>query len=223
MRVFVQFILVLALFNFSVACHNPAQANTQSTPKKAVKVLVLGDSLSAEYGLRRGTGWVNLLASSLGDTNNGRVTFVNASISGETTAGGRQRLSALLKDHQPQIVLIELGGNDALRGLALSSTEDNLRTLIQQSQQAKAEVILIGTKIPPNYGKAYSESYFQLFSKLQKNLKIAVVPFLLAGFADQANYADYFQTDGIHPNEAAQKQMADNVRPFLLKQLAKIK
>jgi acyl-CoA thioesterase-1 len=181
-------------------------------------ILVVGDSLSAEYGLKRGTGWVTLLEQRLArEKTNAKV--VNASISGDTTSGGRSRLPALLKQHQPTHVVLELGGNDALRGLPLAMTEDNLSQMTQAAQKAGANVLLVGMQVPPNYGMAYARQFAGLFEKVAKQHRAAVVPFLLKGVADGAEPTKLFQADRIHPLEEAQPRMLDNVWPELKKLL----
>lgn len=175
------------------------------------KLLIIGDSLSAEYGLSRGTGWVALLEKRL-QSNQLSWTVINASISGETTAGGQTRLATLLKTHQPQIVIIELGANDALRGLQLQATEKNLRLMIQSSKQTGAKVLLLGMRIPPNYGADYSNKFFRLFGKLASAEQIEYLPFFLEKVADKA---ELFQTDQIHPNAQAQSILLNNVWPKL--------
>jgi len=173
-------------------------------------VLVVGDSLSAEYGLKPGDGWVALLQKRLaGQKKPYRV--VNASISGDTTAGGRSRLPVALRTHKPAIVVIELGGNDALRGLPLSSTRDNLQTMVRLSQEAGAKVLVLGMQVPPNYGAAYGKEFEAVFDLVAKQSKAAVVPFLLRGVADRADQADWFQPDRIHPLAKAHPLMLDNV------------
>lgn len=174
-------------------------------------VLVLGDSLSAEYGLARNSGWVTLLEQRL-QAEKINATVQNASISGETTSGGRARLPVLLAKYRPDIVLIELGANDALRGLALNATEANLQALIRFSQQAKAKALLIGMQIPPNYGRDYSTRFSALFPALAKETKAALVPFLLQGVADQPQL---FQADRLHPTAEAQPALLNNVWPHL--------
>jgi len=186
--------------------------------KPAPVVLVVGDSLSAEYGLRRGSGWVALTEQKIAaEKLNARV--INASISGETTFGGRSRLPALLAQHQPTHVIIELGGNDALRGLALANTEDNLTWMVQTAQKAGARVLLAGMQVPPNYGPDYSRRFADLFASVARKNKAALVPFLLKGVGDVPDAARWFQADRIHPNEAAQPRMLDNVWPELKKLL----
>lgn len=177
-------------------------------------ILVLGDSLSAEYGLTRGTGWVALLEQKLHTTNQPRKV-INASISGETSSGGRVRLPALLKQHQPSVVVIELGGNDALRGLPLNGTLDNLRSMVKTSQAAGAKVLLLGMQMPPNYGKKYAQDFEQLYVQVAKEMSTALVPAFLKGVADTANPTELFQADRIHPTAQAQPIMLANVWPVL--------
>ena len=185
---------------------------------KERSLLVVGDSLSAEYGLPRGSGWVALLAQQLvQEKSSWRV--INASISGDTTSGGRSRLPALLKQHQPGIVIIELGANDALRGFSMKMTEDNLQEMIKACQAMGAKVLLVGMQVPPNYGADYAAQFSQVFIRLSKTHKTAVVPFLLKGIADVPNAAEWFQTDRIHPNAAAHPRMLANVLPALKKLL----
>jgi acyl-CoA thioesterase-1 len=179
-------------------------------------VLVVGDSLSAEYGLKRGTGWVALLEKRLAQEKVA-ARVVNASISGDTTSGGRSRLPALLKQHQPTHVVIELGGNDALRGLPLQMTEDNLSHMVQAAQKAGARVLVVGMQVPPNYGSDYANRFSGLFAKVAKQHKAALVPFLLAGIADGPEPTRLFQADRIHPSEEAHPRMLDNVWPELKK------
>jgi acyl-CoA thioesterase-1 len=178
-------------------------------------ILVLGDSLSAEYGLRRGTGWVALLSERLREQKR-PWQVVNASISGETTSGGRTRIADLLSRHRPGIVVIELGGNDALRGLDLALTERNLREMVQLSKGARAKPLLLGMMLPPNYGRAYAERFAGVYRKVADSEKAALVPFFLDGVGDRM---DLFQADRIHPNEQAQPKMLDNVWPALSKLL----
>ena len=177
-------------------------------------ILVVGDSLSAEYGLARGTGWVALLEKRLA-TEKLPAHVVNASVSGETTAGGRSRLVALLAQHRPTLVVIELGGNDALRGLALKSTEDNLAWMTQTAQKAGAKVLLVGMQVPPNYGRQYADQFAQLFVAVAEKNKTALVPFFLQKIADRQDASAWFQSDGIHPLAQAHPQMLDNVWPAL--------
>ena len=177
-------------------------------------ILVLGDSLSAEYGLPRGSGWVALLEQKL-QAEKRRATLANASISGETTAGGRSRLPALLQQHQPSIVIIELGGNDALRGLPLASTLDNLRAMSQAAQAAGAKVMLLGMQMPPNYGRQYAQDFEAMYAKVAKEFQTALVPAFLKGVADAPNPLALFQADRVHPTAQAQPIMLANVWPLL--------
>ena len=181
-------------------------------------ILIVGDSLSAEYGLRRGTGWVALLEKQLA-SDKVAAKVVNASISGDTTSGGRSRIAALLTTHEPSIVVIELGGNDALRGLPLDMTQANLAAMTQAAKKAGAKVLLLGMQVPPNYGSAYSATFAGLFTKVAKAEKVALVPFFLTGVADVPDVAAQFQADRIHPNEQAQPKMLANTWPELKKLL----
>ena len=174
-------------------------------------ILVLGDSLSAEYGLPRDTGWVKLLADRLAKEAP-QYSVVNASISGETTSGGRTRLPRLLQQHRPSVVVLQLGANDGLRGLPPAAMRENLAAMIEASRAAGARVLLVGIRIPPNYGRDYAERFAAVYGQLAREQKVAVVPFLLDGFADDLRY---FQDDRIHPNEGAQPRMLATVWPQL--------
>ncbi len=177
-------------------------------------MLIVGDSLSAEYGLPRGRGWVALLQQRL-DAQRPGVRVVNASISGDTTSGGRSRLPALLQQHQPTHVVLELGGNDALRGLPLTMTEDNLRTMARAAKAAGARVLITGMQVPPNYGRRYADDFAALFGKVAREEQAALVPFLLAGVADGPDAERLFQPDRIHPTAEAHPRILDNVWPVL--------
>lgn len=184
---------------------NAAAASAEHT------VLVVGDSLSAEYGLERNTGWVSLLAERIAQA---KLSYIvqNASISGETTSGGRARLPDLLARYRPALVVIELGGNDALRGLPLAQMSANLQAMVSACRAATARVLLIGMRIPPNYGRAYAEGFGALYGELARANQAALVPFLMDRFADRI---DLFQADRIHPTAAAQALMLDTVWPYL--------
>jgi acyl-CoA thioesterase I len=182
--------------------------------KVGATVLIVGDSLSAEYGLARGTGWVALLEKRLA-THARPAKVVNASISGETTSGGRSRLAALLKQHQPKVVVIELGGNDALRGLPLGMTRDNLQDMVKQAKAVGARVLVLGMQMPPNYGRQYALDFSAMYDSVAKAQQVALVPFFLAGVADVPDFERLFQADRIHPNALAQPKMLDNVWPAL--------
>ncbi|RZL61217.1 MAG: arylesterase [Variovorax sp.] len=183
-------------------------------------ILVVGDSLSAEYGLKRGEGWVPLLEQRLRQQKIA-ATVVNASISGDTSSGGRARLPALLAQHKPTHLVLELGANDALRGLPLGNTEENLTQMTKAAQAAGAKVLIVGIQVPPNYGSDYTRRFEAIFPKVAATTRAAVVPFLLRGVADGANAASLFQADRIHPTAAAQPVMLDNVWPELRKLLGK--
>ncbi|MEK0416013.1 MAG: hypothetical protein RI949_19 [Pseudomonadota bacterium] len=205
------FILMLTSGLWGVCA--PALA-TQDTQKKIDTVLVVGDSLSAEYGLPRGSGWVALLEQRL-KAQGTSAQVVNASISGDTTSGGRSRLGALLSAHRPSVVIIELGGNDALRGLPLAMTESNLVDMVRRSKSSGARVLLLGMRVPPNYGKSYGQEFEALFQRIAKSEKVALVPFFLQGIADAPDSDRWFQSDRIHPNAQAHPHMLDNVWPAL--------
>lgn len=187
-------------------------------PVRPQVILVLGDSLSAEYGLPRGTGWVALLEKRLAQEEIA-ATVVNASVSGETTSGGRSRLAALLTQHQPSQVVIELGGNDALRGLPLKNTEENLTWMVQTAQKSGAKVLLVGMQVPPNYGTDYANRFAATFTTVAKARKVGVVPFFLKGVADRANALELFQPDRIHPTAAAHPIILGNMWPEIQKLL----
>ncbi len=170
-------------------------------------ILIMGDSLSAEYGLPRGSGWANLLQQQLISEASPWTVF-NASISGETTSGGRNRFSDLLAQKKPGLVLIELGANDALRGLPIKETESNLRKMIQLSKKSGAKVLLFGMQIPPNYGQNYTKQFQTLFFTLAREEDVALLPFFLNGVADKV---ELFQADRLHPNAEAQSILFKNV------------
>jgi len=171
---------------------------------------VLGDSLSAEYGLTQGKGWVALAQARL-DAEKMDAKMINVSISGETTSGGAARLAPLLEQH-PSIVIIELGANDGLRGLPLKSAEQHFREMIRAAQQAHAKVLLVGMQLPPNYGPDYTARFAALYGKLANETKSALVPFLFAGLENQPQM---FQADHLHPVAEAQPQLLNNVWPAL--------
>jgi acyl-CoA thioesterase-1 len=234
-----------------------------------VRILVVGDSLSAEYGLKRGSGWVALLENRLAESVNWNekkfskkndetkkstqittknttdnvapqaintpatadtsskisadFTVINASISGDTTSGGRSRLAPLIDLHHPTHVIIELGANDALRGLPVAKTEENLTAMVQTALTSKAKVLLVGIQIPPNYGAEFTKQFAATFPKVakanNKNGSVGLVPFMLTGVADSPEFAKLFQADRIHPTEAAQAQILNNIWPELQKLL----
>jgi len=195
-------------------CPLITQAQQQSSAAP-LRILVVGDSLSAEYGLKRGSGWVELLKHSLAQTHPS-IEVTNASISGDTTSGGLSRIKALLERTKPNIVLIELGANDALRGLALSMTKKNMLDMVRLVKEAGARTILAGMQIPPNYGRDYTTAFKELFEDVARSEQTALIPFFLEGIADEPAM---FQADTIHPNELAQPILMENVRRTLLPML----
>ena len=198
--------LVLLIVTFASFSINAEPVNADADPE--LTLLVMGDSLSAAYGIERDEGWVNLLAERLKDD----AQVINASISGETTSGGLQRFSDILGQRQPDIVLLELGGNDGLRGLPPNQMQENLASMIEQSQEAGAEVLLLGIDIPPNYGQAYRDAFTGVFHSLAEEYDVSLVPFLLE---DIALNDELMQSDGIHPTADAQPIILENVWPEL--------
>ena len=182
-----------------IAAETPV-ATTPETPT----LLVWGDSLSAAYGIAADEGWVNLLQEKLGDN----YKVVNGSISGETSAGGLTRLPEALKTHQPAYVLLELGANDGLRGIDLPTMRSNLEQMVKLAQAAKAKVVLIGIKLPPNYGTTFTDKFDAVYTDLAKEYELPLVPFLLAGVAEDW---DLMQADGLHPTAEAEPKVLDNV------------
>lgn len=187
---------IVLLFVFLAA---PAQA--------AQNILVFGDSLSAGFGLPQGAGWVDLLAQRL-QREKLAYDVVNASISGETTLGGRNRIEAALQEHKPAVVIVELGANDGLRGNAVETTRANLIAIVVACHKAGAKVLLVGMRIPPNYGPVYTRRFEAMFAEVARQQNASLVPFMLEGFADKR---DLFQADGIHPAAQAQPQILDNI------------
>jgi len=189
------------------------QAQTLSSMSdRPLRILVIGDSLSAEYGLTRGTGWVELLKQSMAGAQP-PVDITNASISGDTTSGGLSRIDAVLSKTQPDIVIIELGANDALRGLPLNMTKNNLLNMTRFSKKAGARVLLAGMQIPPNYGREYTDAFKNVFVDVARDEDSALIPFFLEGIAEDPAM---FQADTIHPNELAQPILMQNVRRALM-------
>lgn len=180
-------------------------ASTAATP--APVLLVVGDSISAGYGLSPDTGWAHLLASRL-SRESLPYRVVNASISGDTTAGGRARLPALLTQHHPAIVVVELGGNDGLRGGDLGAMRDNLEAMVSASLRTGARVLLVGMRLPPNYGATYTRQFETSYRDVARSTKVPLVPFLFEGFAETN---DWFQPDRIHPTAGAQPRLLDNI------------
>ena len=176
------------------------------TQVQAATVLVMGDSISAAFGLETQQGWVALLNDKL-TTKSTEFKVVNASVSGETTAGGLARFPDLLRKHQPQIVIIELGGNDGLRGLSLEYMAHNLTTMLQQAQEQDATVLLLGMRLPGNYGRRYTESFYQVYQDVAKQHDIALVDYFFDGVG---GVSGMMQADGVHPTQAAQPLLLKN-------------
>ena len=185
---------------------------TAGAQSNAPLILVFGDSLSAEYGLKRGSGWVALMQDQL-KKEGFPHRIMNASISGETTAGGQSRLPATLKKYKPNIMILELGANDGLRGLPVAQTERNLRSMISLADSAGAKSLIVGIRVPPNYGSLYAKQFDGIFSSIAQSVNAPLVPFMLAGIADNPKM---FQSDGIHPNEQAQRAIFANIWPTLV-------
>ena len=203
-------VLLAGLVSLTLATLSPGTAFGAEPPTQRT-LLVFGDSLSAAYGIEAADGWVNLLAERLAAENSG-YTVANASVSGETSSGGLARLPAALDEFKPAIVILELGGNDGLRGLPLGVLKDNLTAMIEMCLAAHAEVLLAGIQIPPNYGPRYTEPFYALFGEIAEDMKLAFVPFLIDGIPQQP---DLMQEDGIHPKAEAQFMILDNVWPIL--------
>lgn len=183
-----------------------------ASPSWGKTVLVLGDSLSAGYGISVKEGWVNLLQKNLNDTGSSQHSIINASVTGETTGGGLARLPALLAKHQPDIVIVELGGNDGLRGHAIKVMQKNILSIVQLSRDAGAQTLLLGMQIPPNYGRRYTQQFASAYNKIAQAQSLPFVPFFLDKVALKKAW---MQADGIHPNEKAQAQLLSNVLPHL--------
>ncbi|MFC2994992.1 arylesterase [Acinetobacter sichuanensis] len=190
---------------FSMICLLPVSSFAKS-------IMILGDSLSAGYGINPQQGWVTLLQQRLNQQFPKQHKVINASVSGETTSGALARLPKLLQTHQPNIVVIELGGNDGLRGQPPQMIQKNLAQMIQQSQKTKATVILLGMKIPPNYGTAYSTAFENNYKVLSQQYKVKMLPFFMNGIAGNKSL---MQKDLIHPNAVAQKILLDNAYPLI--------
>ena len=199
------FSTALLIVLFALPCSAYAEKN----------IVVFGDSLSAGYGIERDVSWVNLLQQELRHSHP-QLEVVNTSISGETTSGGTRRIARVLAEHQPDIIIVELGANDGLRGSSLSEMRRNLSDIIVQSQHAHAKVLLVGIRLPPNYGKAYVNEFQNTYAQLAKKHHVALLPFLLEGVP-----AEQFQADNLHPNAEAQQHIMGNVlkslRPLLTK------
>jgi acyl-CoA thioesterase-1 len=204
-------LLVCACATRAFAADTTTNADAVAATAGKPSIVVLGDSISAEYGLPRDTGWVALLRTKL-TQEHFDYSVANSSISGDTTSGGLARLPAALNRLKPKVVIVELGANDALRGVPLATTEANLRTIIEKSQAINAKVLLVGMYVPPNYGSDYTQKFHGVYEQLAKEKRVPLVPFLLAGIE---NKPEMFQADQIHPTPQAQPLLLNNVWPVL--------
>ena len=193
-------------------------AVARSAEEATNTLLVYGDSLSAAYGIQEAQGWVTLLESRLNEEN-WPYKLINGSVSGETTTGGLERLPKMLSNYQPDLVILELGGNDGLRGLPLETLKANLKKMISLIRAAGGEVLLTGIQIPPNYGPRYTEPFFSLYTEISEEDSLALVPFLIDGIPQQP---ELMQNDGIHPKAEAQIMILDNVWPYLEPMLSRL-
>ena len=177
----------------------------------AKSIVVLGDSISAGYGMDASQGWVNLLQQKFNREQKAHV-ISNESISGDTTAGGLARIDQALARHKPDIMLLELGANDGLRGLSPVEMKNNLIEMVRRSEKAGAKVMLLGMKIPPNYGKRYIDMFYNIYPQIADELKVPLVPFILE---DVAAKPEFMKTDGLHPNALAQPIIAEKIAAYL--------
>lgn len=182
-------------------------------PASAQGILIVGDSISAAFGLEIDQGWTALLEERL-EQEGADIQVMNASVSGDTTAGGLARLPRLLEQHQPDLVVIELGGNDGLRGMPPTNMQQNLSAMVEQSIEAGAEVLLLGMRIPPNYGVRYTQAFEKVFVDVSEEYDVELMPFVLEGIAGEADQS-LMQSDGIHPTAEAQSLILDNVWPYI--------
>jgi len=210
-----KFLIILLSFVFSAAAvnsHATAAPGTATTT-----IMVFGDSLSAGYGLPQDAGWVSLLKKRLQTQSQSQAYLINNSVSGETAHGGRKRIEQALKTYRPDIVIVELGGNDGLRGASIEAIRNDLEAIIEACLRNKATVLLAGMQLPPNYGITYTQKFQDIYPQLAKRHGVRLVPFLLDGFGDKR---EFFQADGIHPNAQAQAKIVENVWKILRTMLA---
>jgi acyl-CoA thioesterase-1 len=200
------------------ACYAGPSLSESGSPQHTSTILVVGDSLSAEYGLQRGQGWVARMQARMVQEEI-PAQVINASISGDTSSGGRSRLPALLAQHKPSLVIVELGANDALRGLPVAMTQDNLRAMAVAAKAAGAKVLLVGMQVPPNYGQSYGKQFADTFALVAKEQQVALVPFLLKGVADAPDAVRLFQADRIHPVAEAHATILATMWPAVRKLL----
>lgn len=180
-------------------------------PANAQGILIVGDSISAAFGLEISDGWVALLERRM-EAGGESLPVINASVSGDTTAGGLARLPRLLERHEPDLVVIELGGNDGLRGMRPANMQQNLSLMVEQARAAGADVLLLGMQLPPNYGLRFTEAFAQVFVAVSEEHEVPLVPFLLAGIAGEPDRT-LMQADGIHPTAKAQERILENAWP----------
>jgi acyl-CoA thioesterase-1 len=213
MKTFLITLSILLLSTSSSIAYS--STGTAISPVESTTIMVYGDSLSAGYGLPQKTGWVSMLKTQL-EKQQAVYQIINASISGETTLGGLNRIEQALKRHHPNIVIVELGANDGLRGLPIKSIHDNLEAIVKACKQNKASILLVGMRLPPNYGTAYTKKFSAIYQQIAKRHELRLVPFLLAGFGDKP---EYFQEDKMHPNKNAQEKILNNVWKVLHKMI----
>ena len=213
MKTFLISLSILLLSTSSSIAYS--STGTDISPTEAATILIYGDSLSAGYGLPQETGWVSMLKKQL-KTQQSVYQVINASISGETTLGGLNRIEQVLKRYHPNIVIVELGVNDGLRGLPIKSIYDNLEAIVKACKQNKASILLVGIRLPPNYGATYTQKFSAIYQQIAKRHELRLVPFLLEGFGDKP---EYFQEDKMHPNENAQEKILTNVWKVLHKMI----
>ncbi len=206
--------LITRLWAFNLAC---LLYSSSWAAEDKLTLLVYGDSLSAAYGIDENQGWVNLLTLKL-NAEGSPVQVINGSVSGETTTGGLARLPAMLEGHKPELMILELGGNDGLRGLPIDIMRENLAKMVDLAETSGARVLLIGTQIPPNYGPRYTVPFFETYAELAMEKNLPLVPFLIDGIPQQP---ELMQNDGIHPHAEAQSMILDNVWPILAPLLKK--
>ena len=197
-----------------VLCCLHVSAETQPTEPR--KIMVLGDSLSAAYGIDEKEGWVSLLTARI-DKSFMNWKVVNVSVSGETTSMGKDRIDSELKQHKPHIVVVELGGNDGLRGYPVQAVEKELRTIVKKCLESGAQVLLVGMRLPPNYGDHYTEDFYAMYSRIAKDLKTGYTPFLLENVGGEP---ELMQLDGVHPKANAQPILLDNVWPEIKRMIS---
>jgi acyl-CoA thioesterase-1 len=213
MKTFLITLSILLLSTSSSIAYS--STGTAISPAESTTIMVYGDSLSAGYGLPQKTGWVSMLKTQL-KKQQAVYQIINASISGETTLGGLNRIEQALKRHHPNIVIVELGANDGLRGLPIKSIHDNLEAIVKACKQNKASILLVGMRLPPNYGTANTKKFSAIYQQIAKRHELKLVPFLLAGFGDKP---EYFQEDKMHPNKKAQEKILNTVWKVLHKMI----